>query len=274
MLQSDNDAIQEKLLDRVADLDAARLRWVVAVIFTAFLFFVVLGVFLAPVSELSTTQTDQFKVPRNTNTETGIETIAIPSWYFIHFEFDLNPNYMDTYKGANAYIFIFKDKIPPRGSGFGAEYGDDISYLKAKSFRNATINGAHPEIIWDLAFRDCDTNNYYVMIMRYPDDPDSTNDDPDLIIDMEVKYEPLLPLIPIFFVLAFIIVLPIAIIRLYVVAQKKKELRVLLTLDFESLSDEDKLRLGIPITPKPQTPQPIPSKQPMSPPPQRPGQMG
>ena len=89
-----------------------------------------------------------------------------------------------------------------------------------------------------------------------------------MVIDFQVNYDPMLPLIPIFFVLAFIIVLPIAIIRLYVLSQKKKELRVLLTLDLENLSDEDKIKLGIPITPKPEAqamPQDMMAGPPMTP---------
>ena len=269
MLQSNNDAIQEKLMDRVADLDSARLRWIVAVIFTALMFFVVLGVFLAPVSELSTTEAHQFKLSKNTNTEpTSIETVALPTTYFLHFKFELTPQYMDSH--SSAYIYVFKDKVPDMS--VDAVGGDLHVYLKDRSFRNATINSAHPVIKWDLAFRDCDTNNYYVLLYN-PDDPNDDYDNKDVIIDMEVNYEPLLPLIPIFFVLAFIIVLPLAIIRLYVISQKKKELRVLLTLDFESLSDEDKLRLGIPITPRPQPPPVNPGFQAPPPVPQQPGQL-
>ncbi|MBN1539512.1 MAG: hypothetical protein JW939_05155 [Candidatus Thermoplasmatota archaeon] len=247
MRQSENEAIQEKLLDRVADLDTARLRWVVAVIFTTLLFFIILGVFLAPVSELSTRQTAQFKVPKNTNTEPlVVETIAIPVTYFMHYSFELTPEYLDSH--SSAYIYIFKNEVPDMSPDVVG--GDLHLYLKLVSFRNATINAAHPVIEWDLAFRDCDTNRYYVIIYN-PDDPNDPYDNKDVIMDMDVNYEPLLPLIPIFFILAFIIILPLAIIRLYVIAQKKKELRVLLTLDLENLSNEDKLRLGIPITTEP-----------------------
>ncbi|MBN1390332.1 MAG: hypothetical protein JXA22_06800 [Candidatus Thermoplasmatota archaeon] len=268
MLQSENDAIQEKLLDRVANLDAARLRWIVAVIFTSLLFFIILGVFIAPVSELSTQQTAQFKISKNTNTEPlGIDTIAIPTTYFMHFRFELTPNYLDQH--ASAYIYVFKNDVPDMSPDTVG--GELHAYLKGVSFRNATINAAHPVIKWDLAFRDCDTNRYYVIIYN-PDDPNDPYDNKDVIMDMEFNYEPLLPLIPVFFVLAFIVILPLAIIRLYVVAQKKKELRVLLTLDLENLSNEDKLRLGIPITHDRAPPQaePIRSQPPVF---QQPGQL-
>jgi hypothetical protein len=265
----ESDTIQEKLIDRVADLDAARGRWVFAIIVSVLLFGVVLGVFIAPVSELSTLTSDQFKVDWNGRQETSIETVAIPTTYFIHFKFELDPDFMDAH--SSAYIYIFKGDTPIiEGDYTGA---DLHQYLKDKAFRNATINAAHPEISWDLAFRDCDTNRYSILVSN-PDDPADPYDLDVVRINWEVSYEPMLPLIPIFFILAFIIVLPLAIIRLYVISQKKKELRVLLSLDFESLSDEDKLRLGIPLTPKPQPPPMEPGGQAPQVAPTRPGQLG
>ena len=133
----ESDSIQEKLIDRVADLDAARGRWIFAIVVSTFLFSVVLGVFIAPVSELSTQQNDQFKVDWNQRQETNIETVAIPTTYFMHFSFELDPDFMDAH--SSAYIYVFKNKIPPIS---GDITGPDLHlYLKTLSFRNATING-------------------------------------------------------------------------------------------------------------------------------------
>jgi hypothetical protein len=266
---SENDTIQEKLIDRVADLDAARGRWIFAIVVSVFLFSVVLGVFIAPVSELSTQKGDQFKIDWNQRAETNVETVAIPYTYLMHFEFELDKDFMDDH--SSAYIYIFKNEVPEIGAD---RTGPDLhQYLKDNSFRNATINAAHPEVKWDIAFRDCDTNTYSIMVSN-PDDPADPYDLDIVRINWEVNYEPMLPLIPVFFVLAFIVILPLAIIRLYVIAQKKKELRVLLSLDFENLSDEDKLRLGIPLTPKPQAPPMPKQEQGQSTAPTRPGQLG
>jgi hypothetical protein len=265
----ESESIQEKLTERVVDLDVAKGRWIFAIIASALIFFIILGIFLAPVSETGTTTTKQLRVSKNTNTEPFmVETIAIPTTYFMYYNFELDPRYMDSH--SSAYIYIFKDAVP--NMAVDVVGGDLHTYLKEKAFRNATINSAHPEIEWNFAFRDCNTNTYYVMVYN-PDDPLDPYDNDDVIIDLEVHYEPLLPLIPVFFILAFIVVLPLAIIRLYVISQKKGELRVLLSLDFESLSDEDKLRLGIPITPKPQAPQPVQDFQAAPPVPQQPGQL-
>jgi hypothetical protein len=266
---SENDTIQEKLIDRVADLDAARGRWIFAIIVSTFLFAVVLGVFIAPVSELSTQKGDQFKIGLNERQETSVETVAIPYTYLMHFEFELDPAFIDAH--SSAYIYVFKNEIPQIGAD---QTGPNLhQYLKDNAFRNATINVANPVVEWDIAFRDCDTNTYSIMVSN-PDDPVDPWDLDVVRINWEVNYEPMLPLIPIFFILAFIVVLPLAIIRLYVISQKKKELRVLLSLDFENLSDEDKLRLGIPLTPKPQAP-PMPPRN-QGPPiaPTQPGQLG
>jgi hypothetical protein len=265
----ESESIQEKLTERVVDLDVAKGRWIFAIIASALIFFIILGIFLAPVSETGTTTTEQLRVSKNTNTEPfRVETIAIPTTYFMYYKFELDQRYVDQH--SSAYIYIFKDEVP--NMAVDVVGGDLHTYLKGKAFRNATINHAHQKIEWDLAFRDCNTNTFFVMVYN-PDDPLDPYDNDDVIIDLEVHYEPLLPLIPVFFILAFIVVLPLAIIRLYVISQKKGELRVLLSLDFESLSDEDKLRLGIPITPKPQIPQPVQEFQAAPPVPQQPGQL-
>jgi len=268
-MQEEAESIQEKLVERVVDLDVAKGRWVFAIIASALIFFIILGIFIAPVSETGTTQTDQMRVSKNTNTEpTTVETIAIPTTYFMFFEFELDPIYMDQH--SSAYIYIFKGSVP--NMAIDVVTGDLHTYLKERAFRNATINSAHDTITWNLAFRDCDTNTYHIMVYN-PDDPLDPFDNDDVIINMELHYEPLLPLVPLFFILAFIVILPLAIIRLYVVSQKKGELRILLSLDFESLSDEDKLRLGIPITPKAQAPPEAQQFYAPPPVPQQPGQL-
>ncbi|MFW3145710.1 MAG: hypothetical protein ACMUIE_02735 [Thermoplasmatota archaeon] len=268
-MMDDSDTIQEKLMDRVADLDAARNRWIFGIIFSVFLFAVVLGVYLAPVMELSTEEEKQFVIPWNTNTPANrVDTVAIPNLYFLYFYFELEPDFADEH--SSVYVYIYKNEAPE----ISLDAQGDLTlheYLKSKSFRNVTLNNINREHEWNLAFRDCDANTYYIIIYN-PDDPNDPYDDKDVILNFKTHYEPMLPVVPIFFIIAFIIVLPIAIIRLYVVSQKKKELRVLLTLDLESLSDEDKLRLGIPIVPKKPMQVPYAAAPPQQPP-MTPGQM-
>ncbi|MFO8050094.1 MAG: hypothetical protein R6V01_00135 [Thermoplasmatota archaeon] len=258
-MTDENEEIQNKLIDRVADLDAARNRWIFGVFFSTFIFFVVLGVYLAPVMELSTEDTTQHFVQLNaTEGPKKIETVALPNFYDMYFEFELLDEYMNDHSSVDVYIF--KDEVPllSQDAWSGSTFKE---YLRETSYRNVTLNDRNPERDFQLSFRDSDTNTFYV-IMHNPDEPGPQDDD-TVVLQMKTYYEPLLPLVPIFFIIAFIIVLPLAIIRLYVIKQKKKELRVLLTLDLESLSDEDKLRLGIPIVPK--QPTPVRKQEPQSP---------
>ncbi|MGA1849205.1 MAG: hypothetical protein ACMUHB_07685 [Thermoplasmatota archaeon] len=243
----------------MADLSASNLRWIFAIIATTLLFLLVLVVYITPWPEMATTQTQQFKVSNHTDTSTSIETVAIPYTYEMFFEFSLT-EFADDHDSV--YIYIFKDEKPDISKDVVDETNLTLhEYLMERSFRQAELRYGSGAVKWDLAYRDLDTTVFHVMLYN-EDDPADLHDNGDVVVDMEVSYEPTLPLVPLFFIIAFILVLPIAIIRLYVISQKKKELRVLLTLDFENLSDEDKMRLGIPLTPKPQMhAQPVQSTQ-------------
>jgi hypothetical protein len=219
--------------------------------------------------ELSTEETKQYTIQFEAyETAPTLETIAIPVFQDIYFQFELVEKYMDEH--THIQIYIFKGEIPSlsQDSWTGMKFED---YLRAESFRNKTLDSNDPD--WDVkfSFRDADSTIYNVL-MYHPDDPTDPYDEDTVVLDMTTAYEPLLPLVPLFFIIAFLIVLPLAIIRLYVINQKKKEIRVLLTLDLESLSDEDKLRLGIPIIPKQPAPQMPQQPQPPAVSPTMPGQ--
>ncbi|MEA3560029.1 MAG: hypothetical protein U9R75_12320 [Candidatus Thermoplasmatota archaeon] len=253
-MMDESEDVQNKLIDRVSDLDAARNRWFFGIFVALFLFSVVLGVYIAPVMELSTENTSRHTISQTGGyAEASLEAVAIPYMYAVEFHFELSKDYTDEDWKAN--IYVFKDELPPLDEDHWVEDFDSFNeYLRSHAFRYVVLKNDFKEITWEFNFRDSDTNTYSIFF--YNPDVEET-----VIVDMTTHYEPLLPLVPIFFIIAFIIVLPLAIIRLYVIKQKKKELRVLLTLDLESLSDEDKLRLGIPILPKqsqPVEPQPPP----------------
>jgi len=266
----ENESIQEKLIDRMADLSASNVRWIFAIVATTLLFLMVLVVYLTPWPEMATTQTQQFKVPNHTDTSTAIETVAIPYTYEMYFEFSLT-EYADDHDSV--YIYLFKDGKPDISKDVVDATNLTLhEYLTANSFRQSELKYGMDDVKWSLAYRDLDTTVFHIMLYN-EDDPEDLHDNGDVVINMEVSYEPTLPLVPLFFIIAFIIVLPIAIIRLYVISQKKKELRVLLTLDFENLSDEDKLRLGIPLTPRPRAQAQTSQVQIPQGPPMQPGQI-
>ena len=243
-MMSENEAIKNKLMERSADLEVARNRWVFAFIATALFFFIVLGIYLSPASELSTRDERAYSVSKNSYDESGqINAVAIPTLYEIYFEFQLDEDLSGDH--ARVYLYIFKDELPDLSLD---TTGNDLhEYLKSKAVRNSSLTNARTDLEWKLAYRDSDTNIFYIMFYN-PDNPDDPYDNLDVIFSMTIYYEPMLPLVPIFFVLSFLLILPIAIIRIYIIGQKKKELRVLLSLDLANLSDEDKVRLGIPLT--------------------------
>jgi hypothetical protein len=246
VMMSENEAIKNKLVERSADLEVARNRWVFAFIATALFFFIILGIYISPASELSTQNERTYSISKNSYDQSGrIDAVAIPTLYQIYFDFELDEQLSGEH--ARVYIYIFKDALPDLSLD---TTGNDLhEYLKSRAVRNSSLTNGRTELNWELAFRDSDTNTFYVMFYN-PDNIDDPYDNLDVIFSMNVYYEPMLPLVPIFFVLAFLIILPLAIIRTYIINQKKKELRVLLSLDLANLSDEDKVRLGIPITPK------------------------
>jgi len=87
-MMSENEMIKQKLIERVADLEVARNRWIFAVVFASLLFGTVLALYLFPASELSTERYDNFKVTKDTTEgPVTIELVAIPVTYQAYFEF-------------------------------------------------------------------------------------------------------------------------------------------------------------------------------------------
>ena len=246
-MMDENDIIKQKLMERSADLDVARQRWIFAFSSAVLVFIVVLVLFLLPVSETSSEVSQRYSVGKDNFEQSGaVNTFAVPSTYWINFDFEMDRTAANEHN--KVYIYLYKDDLPDLSVDVtGTEPEELRAYFRGTSFRNGSINYNRPELSWELAFRDADTTSYY-MIFYNPDNPDDEYDNLASEVVMKASYEPLLPLIPIFFVIAFILLLPLMIIRVYVINQKKKELRVLLSLDLENLSNEDKVRLGIPIS--------------------------
>lgn len=247
-MMDENDIIKQKLIERSADLDVARQRWIFAFITAVILFSVVLVIFILPLSETTSENSDRVDVSWNSWVVSDrISVIAIPSTYWIHLDFEMDISSAN--ENDRAYIYIYKDEAPDLSIDVAGNEPEEVrQYLRSTSLRNGTVNFADPEISWTLAFRDADTTSYY-MVFYNPDNPENPYDDGrNTEIVYTARYEPLLPLLPVFFLLAFIVLLPLTIIRVYIITQKKKELRVLLSLDLENLSNEDKVRLGIPVS--------------------------
>ncbi len=246
-MMDDNDIIKQKLMERSADLDVAKQRWIFAFVASALFFGVVLTLFILPVSERTSEHNMRFSVGKESYEQSGaIEAIAVPTLYWIEFEFEMDLTAANEHN--RIYIYLFKDEMPELSVDVTGTTSEELrSYFRLTSFRNGSITYSRPSLSWNLAFRDADTSTYY-MVFYNPDDPEDPYDNLASEVMMKTSYEPLLPLVPIFFVISFLIMLPLMIIRVYVIIQKKKELRILLSLDLENLSDEDKVRLGIPLS--------------------------
>lgn len=247
-MMDENDIIKQKLIERSADLDVARQRWIFAFVTAVLLFSVVLVLFILPVSETTSENNERADVSWNSYQVSGeISVVAIPATYWVNFEFEMDKSSANQHD--RAYIYIYKNEAPDLSIDVTGDDPEELrQYFRSTSIRNGSLTFSGPSIKWTLAFRDADTTSYQIIFYN-PDNPDDPYDDGrNVEIEYSANYEPLLPLLPIFFILAFIVLLPLTIIRVYVITQKKKELRVLLSLDLENLSNEDKVRLGIPIS--------------------------
>jgi hypothetical protein len=239
----------------MGDREAAQQRWVIVMILATLLFSTTLTVYLLPVAELSTLdQKTYLGIEKESYTEPQkISPIAIPNTYFMKIEVTLKP--VENLANSWAFIYVFKDEPPEVNS----DIADLRSYLRDQSFVSdkLTFNQERDQkLSWSFNLRNCSTTDWYIMIYN-PDNPDTEfDDDVPVTVRIETSYEPTLPLIPASFLILFIII-PIGVIRLYVLSQRKKEVRIQMSLDIENLSNEDKVRLGIPIEPQqPQTPPP------------------
>jgi hypothetical protein len=246
-MMDENDIIKQKLMERSADLDVARQRWFFAFGASALFFGVVLVLFLLPISETSSEVTSRYSVRKEAFEQTGaIDAVAIPSTYWIDFDIEMDRTAANEHN--ELFVYLYKGDLPELSVDVTGTTSEALrSYFRSTSFRNGSITYHRPTLEWSLAFRDADTSRYY-LIFYNPDDPEDPYDNLESEVILKTNYEPLLPLVPIFFILSFLIILPLTIIRVYVITLKKKELRVLLSLDLENLSNEDKVRLGIPIS--------------------------
>jgi hypothetical protein len=239
------ESIEAKLIEKMGDLDAAKQRWIVVMVLSMLLFGFSLGVFFLPVSELSTQDTIRFEeVDKESYASSGeISTVAIPNTYFMKVEAKLESDW--NMPNSQAYVYLFKDEVPE----INLDIEDLRSYLREKSYvsdKLAYREGEDVKVTWEMSLRNCSTTTYYLLVYN-PDNPDTPYDDNvPVTIEAQYSYEPLLPLIPLTFLIMFIII-PIGIIRIYVLSQKKKEIRIQMSLDLKNLSDEDKVRLGIPV---------------------------
>jgi hypothetical protein len=244
--------IQAKLIEKMGDIESAQQRWVIMMILAVLLFSTVLVVYLLPVMELSTLDEEReahMDIKKGAWSEPiqKVTPIAIPNTYFMKIEATLKSE--ENHPNSWAFIYVFKDEPPEINS----DIEDNRVHLRNLSVVSdkLTFNkDKDQKITWSFNLRNCSTTTWYILVYN-PDNPDTEYDDNvPVTVRITTSYENTLPLIPAAFLILFIII-PIGVIRLYVLSQRKKEVRIQMSLDIENLSDEDKLRLGIPLEPRP-----------------------
>jgi hypothetical protein len=237
--------IKALIIEKMADIDAGKSRWIAIIIFFTLIFAIALGIFISPAAELGTLREEIKNVNKNEYKVVRIEAVAVPGTYTmtIDLELDESPGMENNWM----YAYLFRDKAPT----ISADLKDTAltAYLKDNAFLAQKLNAGKSEIRWYVPWGsdEAKSTTFYIVLYN-PDNPETEYEREFSRITISSFYEPTLPLIPITFLLLLIVV-PVGIVRIYILNQKKKELRIQLSLDIENLSNEDKARLGVPIEP-------------------------
>ena len=171
-------SLKMKLVEMHADVETGQSRWVMAIIVVALLFIMTLVIYTLPVMEY-VTQTERTAVVAVTG-QTGhditvLEVAGLPYTFTVTFsaEFDTERSTKNDW----AYIYIFKDVNP--GDYFASDMpGDDeeslnrfLKTLEDSSIRHKKLTFTDTDVEWTLAWRDCDTTTFYIVIynpIQYP----------------------------------------------------------------------------------------------------------
>ncbi len=259
-------SLKMKLVEMHADAETGQSRWVMTIIVVALLFTMTLVIYMLPAMEYIT-QTERTAVVAVTG-QTGhditvMKVAGIPYFFTVTFsaEFDTERSTTNDW----AYIYLFKDENP--SDYFASDMsGDDqeslnrfLKTLEDNSLKHKKLTYTDTDVEWTLAWRDCDTTTFYIVVYnpeQYPPPGGESYQSSDTAVWIRTNYDSLMPLIPITF-LFLVLIIPVGILRIYFLKQKKKELRIQMSIDTENLSNEDKRKLGIPLTPAPSAAAPV-----------------
>lgn len=233
--------IKQRIIEKMADIDAAKSRWIAIVIFFCIIFTLALLIFISPASEYGTRQIDNDSLEVNSHSVHRIEAVAVPGMYTMTIELKManSPGLENNWM----YAYLFKDEAPVIDSTL---IGDDMrEYLKDRAYLAQKLTAGDNEVEWVIPWTDSGSTTFY-MVFYNPTNPENPYQASESLIEYTSYYEPTLPMVPITFLFVLAVV-PLGIIRIYVLNQKKKELRIQLSLDLENLSNEDRIRLGIPV---------------------------
>ena len=236
--------IKQRIIEKMADIDAGKSRWIAIIIFFTLIFAIALGIFFSPASELGTRTEKPWDLQLNEHKIYKIEAVAVPGMYTmtIDLKMDNSPGMDNNWM----YAYLFKDHAPTISTDVLEQ--DLRTYLKDNAYLAQKLTSGQSEVRWIIPWVDSEATTFYIVFYN-PENTENPYQGDMSRVQATSFYEPTLPLIPITFLLLLIVV-PVGIIRIYVLNQKKKELRIQLSLDIDNLSKEDKVRLGIPVEPR------------------------
>ncbi|MDG6223915.1 MAG: hypothetical protein QCI82_00200 [Candidatus Thermoplasmatota archaeon] len=237
--------IKQRIIEKMADIDAAKSRWVAIMVFFLIIFGIALGIFFSPASELGTQKMIYQNLKVNANTIDRYEVVAVPGMFTMTFEVE-----MDASPGLEnnwVFAYLYRDQPPDMSK---AEVEEDMRpFLLSNAYLAQRLTYESNRVEWVVPWVDSGSTVYYVVLYN-PKNQENLYQGDMTPVKVTSYYEPTLPLIPITF-LFLLIIIPLGIVRIYVLNQKKKELRIQLSLDLDNLSNEDRIRLGIPMEPMP-----------------------
>jgi len=248
-------SLKMKMIELMEDAKSAQRRWIFVLVLASVLFGASLIIYVSPAAEYGTRHPTTYTVDFKDYKVQQIDVAAIPYTYFMYFEAEM-PQDMNTQNNW-VYAYVFTGKDPGYLFTSDAAAGDLDKFLitlEAESEQFKRLTFGDNSVDWELALRDCDTTTFYVVFYN-PQNVDNTYYEMESNVKLTTYYEPMLPLVPLTLLLLALLS-PIAIVRIYILQQRKKELRVQLSLDVDNLSDEDKVKLGIPVERKPSPPAP------------------
>lgn len=146
---------------------------------------------------------------------------------------------------------------------------DEETYQKYYNKADFPERYANDAIAYNLGVQKLEVKMEYppgtlYVVVKMPSEEKMVHPSADATLDVEYR-----PMEPILYVMIFlnVVAIPLLFFRLFALGNKAKMLRMQLSLDLDSLSDEDRVRLGLPpkgrpraLTIKPAEPPPIPSE--------------
>ena len=189
-------SIKTRIIEKMADIDSGKSRWIAVIVFFGLIFLIALGIFVSPAAEIGTETTRSYDLTINEHRVERYEAVAVPGIYTMTFEVD-----MDHSPGMEnnwIKVALFKDE-PPEINTDQVE-GDLWQYLLSKAYLAMPLNFGDHKVEWVIPYRDSDTTTFYIVFYN-PQNQENPYQSDMTRVSVKSWYEPTLPLIPITFLM-------------------------------------------------------------------------